>query len=132
MGWCRLDGAVGLSFSGVVLMGFLGTGGREAGEELGTTLPWTVGGVLLGPAVGRLGIYPVRGAGPAMQNRLLEQKSWPLWSRRAMPGIGLRSAFPVVRNTWRKRSKRLFQCLFVAPPQTVAKTGARELLAPVF
>jgi hypothetical protein len=44
-GWC---GLVGLSFSGVLLAGFIGTGGREAGPYLAAALAFTVVGVLLG------------------------------------------------------------------------------------
>lgn len=47
--------ALGLPFTGVFLMGFLGTGGREAGRELALFLPLTLGACGLGWALIRAG-----------------------------------------------------------------------------
>jgi NhaP-type Na+/H+ or K+/H+ antiporter len=42
-------------FSAVYLMGFIGTGGREAGSELVLAVGVTLGGVLVGLLVSKLG-----------------------------------------------------------------------------
>jgi hypothetical protein len=46
---------VGGSFSAILLMGYVGTGGREAGGQLGAMVLLTVAGVALGYATARVG-----------------------------------------------------------------------------
>lgn len=57
LGWLCAGwfGVTGSMFSGVYLMGFIGTGGREAGGELVLALGVTLGGVLVGLLVAKLG-----------------------------------------------------------------------------
>jgi len=51
-GWFGVAGGM---FTAVYLMGFIGTGGREAGSELVLALGVTLGGVLVGLLVAKLG-----------------------------------------------------------------------------
>lgn len=46
---------VGLSFSGILLMGFVGTGGREAGGQLFVMLLLTAAGFTIGYLVAKCG-----------------------------------------------------------------------------
>ena len=57
LGWlcAAWFGFVGGSFSVVYLMGFIGTGGREAGEELVLALFVTVAGFAIGLAIAKFG-----------------------------------------------------------------------------
>lgn len=55
-------GLVGGSFSAIYLMGFIGTGGREAGGELALMLGITVAGAMVGIGLGRWGRRLVRQA----------------------------------------------------------------------
>ena len=61
--------ALGLPFSGVFLVGFIGTGGREAGRELALFLPLTLIACGLGLALIRVGRWlrppPLRPVPPA-------------------------------------------------------------------
>lgn len=62
IGWglAVLSAVIGLSFSGIFLMGFLGTGGREAGEELAVMLFFTVTGFAIGYAIAKLGKWLIQ------------------------------------------------------------------------
>jgi hypothetical protein len=51
VGWF---GVVGGGFSAILLMGFVGTGGREAGSELGVVLTGSVVGIVVGLVVAKL------------------------------------------------------------------------------
>lgn len=52
--WCAV---VGGSFSAVYLMGYIGTGGNEAGRELAFMSGATVAGVAIGHCTARLGMW---------------------------------------------------------------------------
>ncbi len=54
-GFAAWAGLVGLAFSGVYLMGYIGTSGREAGSELLWMLLYTTVAVTVGVAIGQLG-----------------------------------------------------------------------------
>ena len=54
-GFAICSTAIGLSFSAVFLMGFVGTGGREAGGELAGMLLFTVVGFTIGYVVAKFG-----------------------------------------------------------------------------
>ena len=64
-GWSAAawSGVVGLSFSGVYLMGYIGTRGNEAGSELVWMLGFTVVAVTVSLLLARLGSY-LRMPGP--------------------------------------------------------------------
>ncbi|MBC9071987.1 hypothetical protein IAI53_08430 [Thauera sp. CAU 1555] len=64
VGWAALAWVVmaGGSFSAVFLMGFVGTGGREAGGELAVMLGLTLAGALVAYAVARFGRWLARSA----------------------------------------------------------------------
>jgi hypothetical protein len=65
-GWCAM---VGLSFSAILLMGFIGTGGREAGGPLAAALAFTVVGCTIGWLLFRAGRRLERAsASPAKSN----------------------------------------------------------------
>jgi hypothetical protein len=57
LGWglAIFSAVIGLSFSGVFLMGFVGTSGREAGGELAGMLLFTAIGFTIGYVVAKLG-----------------------------------------------------------------------------
>lgn len=57
VGWglAIASAVIGLSFSAIFLIGFVGTGGREAGGELAGMLAFTVIGVAAGYALAKLG-----------------------------------------------------------------------------
>lgn len=50
---------VGGSFSAILLMGYVGTGGREAGGQLGMMILLTLAGASLGYAAARVGRWLV-------------------------------------------------------------------------
>ncbi len=62
-GFAAWAGLVGLAFSGVYLMGFIGTSGREAGSELLWMLLYTTVAVTVGIAIGQLGRWLNRKCG---------------------------------------------------------------------
>lgn len=54
-GFAAWAGLVGLGFSSILLMGYIGTSGREAGVQLAWTSAATVVSVLVGYGLGRVG-----------------------------------------------------------------------------
>ncbi len=55
----------GSAFSVILLMGFLGTGGREAGDQLAFMLVSTVLGFAIGYAIMKAGRWLARGERPS-------------------------------------------------------------------
>ena len=51
--WCAV---VGGSFTGVYLLGYIGTDGNEAGRELAYMASFTVAGIVVGILITRLGM----------------------------------------------------------------------------
>jgi len=62
LGWALVawSGVVGLSFTGVFLVGFVGTQGREAGHDLLLALAFTAVVPALGYGIARFGKYLAR------------------------------------------------------------------------
>lgn len=60
VGFTVFSAATGLSFSWVLLSGFTGTGGNEAGGELAIMLIVTAGALVLGCGVVKWGRYILR------------------------------------------------------------------------